>query len=328
MKTHYEQQLDAILNGLHIDQAQCQITLKIDGYQTSYKPDTLQVTLAGLIYQHFYCAADTAAPTLAGLPTDNSFMDELSRNNHSVETFDTAWSVETVDQAGIPYVTKGNDRRMVYAGEFVYDSPKRGPAQAGDTVRLLMHRELRDLQSGFYYVFGQKPGEDSITLQTRLYFHSTPEGSLRLVSWVTQTLNTYRIPFQFKCLNHPDLYGRSDSAVLYLSKPYVNVVLDLLTEALPDLEPWLQPSIPLFTRLIAPGIGFAESPPNPSESFGTSRSGLIAQGIANAVAKQQSGETYNEAVQSLFDKLGLSLDQPYRNPQSTYPYTFPTHSTN
>lgn len=328
MKLHYEQQLAGILNGLRIDPEQQQIILVADGSRTDYQPDSLHTTLAGLLYRHFYCASESAVLTSAtsAQSTDDSFVSELSHHNQSIEQFDLGWSVDTVDTGGIAYAAKGNHRRMLSAGEFVYDMPKRGPVQAGDAVRLLMHREHRDAQSGFYYVFGQTPGDDSIVLQTRLYFHTTPEGSTRLIAWVTQTLNAYRIPFQFKCLNHPDLYGRRDSAVLYLQKPSVNIVLDLLGDALPKLSPYLLSAIPLFTQSIAPGIGFAESPPNPGESFGTSRCGLIAQGIAKAVNNRQDADMYEESIRAVFTQIGLSLEQPYLNPQSHYPYIFPDYS--
>ena len=326
MQTHYEHQITTILSGLHVDAARHRITLTADGSETTYQPDTLRPTLTNLIYQRFYCIGE---PPVGGAePTDDSFVDELSRHNHSLEQFDASWTVETVDADGTIYATKGNVRRMLYAGEFVYDTPKRGPVQPGDTLRLLLHAEHRDAQSGFYYVFGQTPGDDAVTLQTRLYFHVSPEGSPRLVSWVTQTLNAYHVPFQFKCLNHPDLYGRSDSAVLYIQKPHVTLVLDLLTDALPTLQPHLLPAVPLFTRVVAPGIAFAESPPNPAESFGTSRCGLIAQGITKAIENGQTADSYADSIRAVFEQIGLSPQHPYRNPQSRYPYTFPDFSLN
>ena len=327
MQTCYEQQLFTILNGLCIDPARQRITLVGDGSETTYQPDTLRTTLTNLIYQHFYCVGETPTSTGAG-PANESFVDALSCHNHTIERFDAPWTVETVDTAGTIYATKGNTRRMLYAGEFVYDTPKRGPVQPGDTLRLLLHPEHRDAQSGFYYVFGQTPGDDAVTLQTRLYFHILPEGSAQLVSWVTQTLNAYHVPFQFKCLNHPDLYGRSDSAVLYVQKPYVSLVLDLLTDVLPQLKPYLLPAVPLFTRPVAPGISFAESPPNPAESFGTSRCGLLAQGIAKAIENGQSADSYAEAIGMVFKQIGLSLEHPYRNPASHYPYVFSDPSLN
>ncbi len=315
----YTDQLRAILSGLHIDTERQQITIVADGAQTPYQPDTIRQTLAELLYQRFYCAAETP---IVPATSDDSLLNELSRHNHSRERFDTAWTADAVDMAGLVYATKGNHRRMVYAGEFVYEQAKRGPVGPGDALRLLMYHEQRDAQSGFYFAFGQTPGDDDTTLQTRLYFHTTPEGSCRLLAWVTQTLNDYHIPFQFKCLNHPDLYGRPDSAVLYVQKPYVNLVMTLLADALPDLDAYLQPAVPPFTRLVAPGVAFAESPPNPNESFGTSRCGLLAQAIANAVADGQAADQYEPAIRALFTQIGLSLDRPYCNPDSHYPYQF------
>lgn len=327
MQTPYERQLFTILNGLRIDPVRHRITLTADSSEITYPPDTLRTTLTNLIYSRFYCADETSTSGAAN-PANGSFVEELSRHNHSTERFDAPWTVDTVDAAGGVYATKGNARRMLHAGEFVYDTPKRGPAQPGDTLRLFLHAEHRDAQSGFYYVFGQTPGDDSVTLQTRLYFHTTPDGSAPLVAWVTRTLNAYHVPFQFKCLNHPDLYGRPDSAVLYVQKPRVTLVLDRLVEALPELQPFLLPAVPFFTRPVAPGIAFAESPPNPTESFGTSRCGLIAQGIAKAVENGQPADTWADAVRAVFEQIGLSLEHPYRNPQSHYPYAFPDSSLN
>lgn len=329
MQTRYENQIATILDGLRIDPARHCITLTADGSEVTYQPDSLRSTLTQLIYQHFYCAGETPPPTGSGAGVDpDSFVDALSHANHSREQFDSPWTVAAVDTAGTIYATKGNDRRMLYSGEFVYDQPKRGPAQPGDTLRLLTHAEHRDAQSGFYYVFGQTPGDDSVTLQTRLYFHTSPSGSAPLVAWVTKTLNTYSVPFQFKCLNQPDLYGRTDSAVLYLQKPYVALVLDLLTDAGPILQPHLLPTIPLFTRPITPGVAFAESPPNPNESFGTSRCTLIAQGISTAIENQQPAHSYAAAIRAVFGEVGLSLNHPYLNPRSFYPYPFPDISLN
>lgn len=322
MPTPYEQQLFTILNGLRIDPAGRRITLTADGSETTYQPDTLRTTLTNLIYQRFYCAGE-APPSGTANPANDSFVEELSRHNHSTERFDAPWTVGAVDAAGTVYATKGNARRVLHAGEFVNDQPKRGPAHPGDTLRLFLHAEHRDAQSGFYYVFGQTPGDDSVTLQTRLYFHVSPDGSAPLVAWVTRTLNAYHVPFQFKCLNHPDLYGRPDSAVLYVQKPHVTLVLDLLASALPELQPYLLPAVPLFAQPVAPGIAFAESPPNPTESFGTSRCGLIAQGITKAVENGQPADTWADAVRAVFEQIGLSLEHPYRNPRSHYPYVFP-----
>jgi len=323
MTTPYQQQFDAILNGLDIDPDHHQITLLRDGSVLDYQPATLRPTLTQLLYQHFYTTANEPLTSIP-LTSDISFEDTLNRANHSKEYFDSPWTVEAVDQAGVAYAAKGNYKRMLFAGEYVYDLPRRGATQEGDVLRLLVRAEQRDAQSGFYYIFGQTPGDDhSTALQTRLYFHLTAEGAAPLVAWLTRMLNTYHVPFQFKCLNQPDLYGRSDSAVLYLQKPFVNLVMQQLADHLPLINPFLHPSIPLFTRLLAPGIAFAESPPNPNESFGMSRCGLLAQGIVNAIEAQAPTDQYFKAVKSVFEQIGLSLDQPYLNPRSQYPYQFP-----
>ncbi len=332
MVNPYQLQLDRILGGLYVDPAQTRITLLADGSETPCQPDTLRPLLTNLIYQHFYCEGDSACHADNDAPTE-SFADELSRHNHTRPQFNNGWSVTDTDAAGLVYAAKGNDRQLLQAGEYVHGQPRRGPVQTGDTVRLLLPTEDRTSGSGFYYVFGQTPGTDSMVLQTRLYFHTLPEGSKALVSWVTQTLNAFRVPFQFKCLNHPDLYGRCDSAVLYVQKPHLMLIFALLSDFLPRLTPNLLPAVPLFTRLLVPGIAFAESPPNPNESFGTSRCGLIAEGITTAVRAGKPASDWATSVRAVFEQLGLSLQHPYRNPTGQphslgYPYQFPDYALN
>ncbi|WP_133272599.1 T3SS effector HopA1 family protein [Hymenobacter radiodurans] len=322
MATSYQHQLDTILGSVLIDSAQRQIKIARAPAPVDFAPDTLRPTLAGVLYQHFYHADDAPGALPAAAP-DLSFEERLRRHNHSTERFDLPWIVEEVDQAGVAYATKGNQKRMLYPGEYVFNTPKRGPVQPGDVLRLLARAEHRDAKSGFYFVFGQTPGDDSIALQTRIYFHLTADGAAPLTAWITQTLNAYRVPFQFKCLNRSDLYGRNDSAVLYLQKPLVSFVLQLLADDVSHFAPHLRSSVPLFTRCLMPGIAFAESPPNPNESFGTSRCGLLAQGIANAVEAQLPSSHYAERVQAVFEQVGLSLEHPYLNPRSHYPYHFP-----
>jgi len=328
----YQLQLDRILGGLHIDPAQTRITLLADGAEIACQPATLHPTLTNLIYQRFYCEGDPISHPDDDLPTD-SFLNELSRHNHTRPQFNNAWSVTNVDTNGLIYAAKGNDRQLLQTGEYVHEQPKRGPVQIGDTIRLLLPTEECNSTSGFYYVFGQTPGTESMVLQTRLYFHALPEGSKALVSWVTQTLNAFRVPFQFKCLNHPDLYGRCDSAVLYVQKPHLMLIFALLSDFLPLLTPNLLPTVPLFTRLLVPGVAFAESPPNPNESFGTSRCGLIAEGITNAVLAGKPTDDWAASVGEVFERIGLSLHHPYRNPTGQshrpgYPYQFPDYALN
>ena len=54
-----------------------------------------------------------------------------------------------------------------------------------------------------------------------------------------------------------------------------------------------------------------------------SRCGLLAQGIANAIDAQRPADAYADSVGAVFNQIGLSLDHPYLNPRSRYPYQFP-----
>ena len=76
--------------------------------------------------------------------------------------------------------------------------------------------------------------------------------------------------------------------------------------------------MPLFTREIAPGLAFAESPPT-RESFGMHRCGLIAEGLLAAEARGER-EARLALLREHLTAYGLDLDRLERNPTSRYPY--------
>jgi hypothetical protein len=80
----------------------------------------------------------------------------------------------------------------------------------------------------------------------------------------------------------------------------------------------------MFTRPLAPGIGFAENPFSSAESFGTSRCKIIAQGLVNAWKDKQPKEVWMDFILQNIQKNFLRPEAMYLNPNSKYPYYFPT----
>jgi hypothetical protein len=284
--------------------------------------------LATLLYTACYTRSGFPEPTApAGIDPDDLFMEELRAANASETGYDGGWTVEEIEHGGSVLVRKGGFKRNTHAGDFIREHFGRGPLQRGEPVSLRTPGSVdADTENDgvFYYVFGKTLLEDNNPAMVRLYFNTTPEGAVRLVSLLFSKFNAYKIPFQFKCLNRRSLYTRCDRAVLYLDKRYFAIATDLLSGAYGDLEPCLNAELPMFVKPLAPGIGFAENPFSPAESFGTHRCKIIAQGMLDAWKNGAKKEAWTDHIFANIRKSFLDPGAIYLNPKSVYPYQFVT----
>lgn len=253
------------------------------------------------------------------------FVQALSRANSSQERFDTGWTIEQVDLQRQVIAQKGSLKRSVYPGEFLNESGFHQMPVANGAIRLIARREHKDGHTGFYYVFGSTLGEDNYDQFVRIYFNLQAEGAAKLVEVITRQLNEYQVPFQFKCLNDPALYTRCDTAVLYFEKRYSDMVFYMLPHIYAQVKNSLNEETPLFTRRLAKGVAFAESPLKQDESFGTHCSKMIAQGLLQALQKNLGKQAWpDEIAETIRRRHGYTdLETLYRNPGSKYPYSFP-----
>ena len=283
--------------------------------------------LKDVIYQAFYAQdmatylASLNATTITHDPAvKQQFIEQLSAQNHSANGWDMGWLVHSVNPNGQVYGQKQEQLRLLEPGKFrLVDSSQ--PLQPRSEVQILKEREIKDVQGAFYYVNG-----NALLAQTphivRLYWNITPEGAPLLIHLLTQHLNLYKVPFQFKCLNTPALYTRKDSAVLYIQKRHLKITLGLLEDIIHEMEPYLQTPPPLYTRVLYPGLSFAESP-LVQTSFGMHRSQLVGEGLWNAyIAGKQSIEENVQSIIDIWHHHQVSLEQPYLNPMSQFPYSF------
>ncbi|MDQ6815725.1 MAG: T3SS effector HopA1 family protein, partial [Bacteroidota bacterium] len=248
-----------------------------------------------------------------------------SHYNTSLERFDAGWCVDQIDSQGIITATKCNYTKNVYAGEFLNDSIFSHAPAVNHQIRLLVRKEHKDPEAGFYYAFGNTVAEDNTDQLVRVYFNISAAGIMQLVKSVTEILNMYSLPFSFKCVNHPFFYTRCDVAVLYLEKRYSNMVFFLLGEIHEAVRQYLLADIPLFTKQLAKGIAFAENPLKIDESFGTHISKMITQGIMNAINKNAGKQFWVQEIKMNIEQHHqyADLETLYLNPNSKYPYAFP-----
>ena len=283
--------------------------------------------MGNLFYANFYCrgtvpkeenglsgADDPAVPDAA------EFLQQLQAANHSQDRFDHGWSIHSIDRDGGMLVQKWNFIRQVKPGEFIKEGL--GGLYPGERVMIWLKKEWKEENSAFYYVFGNTLGDGEGMHLSRIYFNLKFSGSAKLIKSLTTHFNHHKIPFHFKCVQQPDRYSRTDSAVLYLSKRYANIAMQVLSTFYNDLKPHLNAGIPLFCKRLGKGIGFAENPPNSGDSFGMSRSNLLADGILKAIEKQISKKDWLQEVLHSIEANNLKVDKFYLNPKTEFPYQF------
>ena len=211
---------------------------------------------------------------------------------------------------GYAMARKGDFSHVFGPGEFT--AANAGPLAPGAPLHVLFARESRTQQPGFYVANGETPapfGADS--RMTRIYWHITEDGAVPLTQAVTSLLNRYQVPFRFKTLSYSGVYTRSDAAVLYFAARYYQIVARLLPSMRAEVRKYLRQATPLLTRRLHDGVGLAEDPAT-GESFGMSRSRLIAQAVWDAFARgMQTEESRMMELAIQFERSGLSLERPH-----------------
>jgi HopA1 effector protein family len=275
-------------------------------YSTGQPP--LVIDLQTSIYDEAYCRplGSRTEPATNAV----SILEPLSAANAGRDRWESGWSLAQTMPNGHALARKGGLANVFGPGEIA--AANGGTPAPGAPLHVFFARESRTQQPGFYVANGETPapfGADS--RMTRIYWHVAEEGAVPLTRALTALLNRYQVPFRFKTLAYSGVYTRSDAAVLYFATRYYQIVARLLPAIREEVRPYLRPATPLLTLKLYDGIGLAEDPAT-GESFGMSRSRLIAQAIWDAYARgQQTEESRMMELALQFDRIGLSLDRPH-----------------
>ncbi len=290
------------------------------------QPNPLISQLEQQLYQHCYTQKFTgkllAESTVPA--QDDTLLQELSEANSTRERWEGGWQIYQVLPAGQYLAYRYGLTRMFWPGEFITRDGPGGAPRVGTNISAFFPRESRTMQPGFYYAFGESvtDQQDDYGL-LRFYWNIKPDGAASLIRLVTRDLNRFQVPFRFKCMSYRTYYARLDAAVLYVNKRYFRIVAELVSGIYREVQQYLQPETPLFTKQVRPGLALAEDPGN-GESFGTSRSRIFAEGIWNAYAQgSQAEQARLQEVANTFGKYGISFERPYLNPGSVDRYAFP-----
>jgi type III HopA1-like effector protein len=287
--------------------------------------DPLVAQLQQLLYDWCYCRRfDPAAPhPKSDASIDATFLESLVAANAGRERWDAGWRIQQTLPSGQVVAVKGAMTRMVWPGEFLTHGPPGMPPNPGTEISLFAPKESRTMQPGFYFVFGEAlADQEEETSLVRFYWHVTAAGAAPLVAGVTQALNRFAIPFRFKCLAMPQLYDRTDPAILYLAKRHHRVAAELLSDVYDAVRPFLEPTVPLFSKPLAGGWSLAENPKT-GESFGMNRCRVVAEAVCDAHARGiDAPEARLSQIAAAFEAVGLSLASPFLNPGSRDLYEF------
>jgi hypothetical protein len=314
--------------------------------QTKYLSQQLRSFLYGIYYNgslRSALAPDTEDnPALYRNLENNSFMgvnlqfyQQLHESNQGEGYFDPGWVILREEEDSSLAVKKYE--LTLHIDRQTHLQPAEKTAEVGDRVAIKMPKNF--VQNGFYMAVGNQ-GADSrqqldakqfplpdnhLGVTVRVYFNLTSEGSLAVMSGLTQKLNQAKIPFTFKALYNPDDYGRHDSAVLYFQKSCYPAVEPILQSVYGENQVHFREEVPLFTKQIAPGLAIAEEPDQKfaeKESFGMNRCQIIANGLL--IAQQQGNDSPTARINVIlqhFDALGIHPHRLHLNASSEDIYT-------
>jgi hypothetical protein len=298
-----------------------EVASQVSGAATSPEAVPVVSNIQRRLYETFYCRdsesvpPDTVNSRTFTFKSDAQFIEYLTAANRGHERWEDGWQIYQLDASGLVYAQRNTAKQMFLPGQYRSVLGESVRAAVGLIIRAWMAKETRNEHPGFYLALSETPlDEDDPATFFRLYWNVNARGAPPLLSAVTQHLNRFQVPFRFKCLLNWREYGRADAAVLFVNKRFHSIVLDLLPRIYADIKGELNADTPLFTKILAPGLGLGEDPGN-GESFGMNRCRLLAEGLWNAFAKgiQSDQERFVEVCHH-FEGNGISLLRPYLAP--------------
>ena len=259
---------------------------------------------------------DPAPPKITG---SEDLLPSLIAANQSRPAWEDGWTIDQRLEDGAVLARKGRAARSFLPGEYITSHGlDRGP-DPDDAIRVFIAPGSPDLQNAFYFAFSEAIEELGAYVPTlRVYWNIAPEGVTLLMETLTREFNRFQVPFRFKCLRHVAHYSRRDPAILYVSRRSYPIVAMLIEKIYPTVRPWLRGAVPLFTKPVAQGLGFAE---DPGDSFGSHRSRILAEAVTRS-----HGQPVAQRLDELgrqFEQRGISPDTPWLGPGSPESYEFP-----
>ena len=288
--------------------------------------DYLLSQLQAQLYGRFYVLGGSDASMWGNSGSENesaSFTDDLSLANAGTGCVQAGWKVIASSDTEL-VVRRGSGVKLAVRPEdCLVDADD--TVHPGSIVQLRIHKELLNVSPGYYMALSNRDdSQEDAQPRLRIYWNLKAEGAAHLVRIFTGELNKRDLFFHLKVLNDPVAYSRCDSGVLYIRRVDYHAFASVLRQALAQLAPHLRSEVPLFTKCLAPGVGFAEDPGG-GESFGQHRCRILADGMFHAwERKARRFDDRLAVVVDHFVSANISLSTPYLNPGSEDNYSIET----
>lgn len=302
----------------------------------------LSLQLRNYIYGIYFKGNVAAAPTSNGIASSTlhqdvennygvaseaaDFIGQLHASNSGEGYFDPDWEILRQESDGSLAVKKNN--LTVHIKSVSHLLEKDRLASVGDTVSIRMPHNVIETQ--YYVAIGNAGLVDLHALERQLetiyiYFNFSFEGAVAVMRSLTEQLNSFEIPFSFKVLFDPDVYERYDAGILHCERNNFEVVRPILQDIYLKNRSYFHSSIPLFTKLLAPGLSLAEKPEKKvtfQEKFGMNRCQIVADGLLDAWYRDDNPKVRLNAITQRLNLQGIDLQQSYLNPNSQDIYAF------
>lgn len=254
---------------------------------------------------------------------ERRFVDLLSQANSSNGMWEYGWEIMEIKEDGNDKTikVKNGDDMILYQDTNQFRTFD-GQFEVGKKGSIFMPKEMRHMSYGFYTAIGNTSDEYPSDIVVRMYWNINSSGAPILLKHITTELNTADIPFQFKTLSNPFDYKRTDAAVLYIKKKYLQQCSNQLLQIYEKIKNFLKSETSLFVKKIYPGIGIAEDI-SESESFGENRTRILAEAISTAKEKSRKAKCMRadiDKIISYYQNSGVDIYKPYLNAQSSDNY--------
>ncbi len=241
----------------------------------------------------------------------------LAAANVAPGTWNRGWVVREIDRDGQLVLSKDNLTIWAAKGEV---RARNGEIQEGQTCAVRFGAGQRNRVPGFYFAFGGAEDEDDEADSepfVRYYWHLSSEAAVPFVAAATKLLSAARVPFSLKVLADPGEFRRSDAGLIFVRKQHHSRVFEAIARIHETVASGLRPSVPMFTKRLAPGLGAADDPTD-RLSFGDHRCKLAARALWRSFLRGEHDRAARAAtLAAVYAEERLDPRHPYLAAGST-----------
>lgn len=268
-------------------------------------------SLSAALYTRWYAGWWPPSPAPHS-HTDIPAVPAQLRSAHAgTERFDSGWVARAVSRGGGVLASRGAEQLHLESGDYVNRTRMAAPVRSGDLLDIVTRRDTPLPLDGWWQAWAATGPAPTLPM-LRIYWNSGLDAAASLVRAITTVLEARGFSYTMKCPSQPELFGRRDSIVLYLSPAVWTHVKAELRDAHSRVAPLLRPSTPPFTLWLGRGVALAQDPGN-GYSFGETMAWAVADGVLSAHAAGLHNE--DEWLSRMAERLianGVSPLHPYR----------------